>query len=69
MARTNFTFEKRRKELERKKKKEAKLQARLDKRAASAERLSTTADPAEGPAAAPEAETPESGAAPPVLPS
>jgi hypothetical protein len=49
LARTNFSFEKRRKELEKKRKKEAKLQAKLDKRAAAAE----------GPATTPEAETPE----------
>lgn len=37
MARTNFSFEKRRKELEKKKKKEAKLQVKLLKRAAAAD--------------------------------
>jgi len=67
MARTNFTFEKRRKELERKKKKEAKRQAKLDKRAA-AEQPVTTAESTEG-AVSSEAEIPEPGAARRVLPS
>jgi hypothetical protein len=54
VAKTNFTFEKRRKELERKKKREAKLQAKLDKRAAAAE----------GSAPTPENEVPEADAPP-----
>ena len=37
MARTNFTFEKRRKELEKKKKKEAKQQAKQEKKSQAAE--------------------------------
>lgn len=37
MARSNFSFEKRRKELEKKKKKEAKRQAKADRKAALAE--------------------------------
>ena len=36
MARSNFSFEKRRKELEKKKKKEAKRQAKADRKAAIA---------------------------------
>jgi hypothetical protein len=37
LARSNFSFEKRRKELEKKKKKEAKKQAKADRKAALAE--------------------------------
>jgi hypothetical protein len=51
LARTNYNFEKRRKELEKKKKKEAKRLARLEKKIKAADDSETTPEGGPAPAA------------------
>ena len=52
MARSNYNYEKRRKELEKKKKKEAKRLAKLERKSAAAENVETSPEEGTSPDAA-----------------